>query len=66
MGHFGQDLNKLKEMSNHIFVDPATADGWNDGEPNTLKTISGNDFEAVRMGAVTTQWEKNRVRYRSA
>lgn len=39
---------------------------WNDEEMNTLKTISGNDFEVVRMGAATTQQEKNRVQYRSA
>ncbi len=38
--------------------------GWNDEERNTLKTISGNDFEVVRMGAVTTQQEKNRKQYR--
>ena len=26
---------------------------WNDGELNTLKTLTGDDFEVVRMGAIS-------------
>jgi hypothetical protein len=42
-------------MSNFNFADPSMVHGWNNEGMNTMETISGNDFEVVRMGAVTTQ-----------
>ena len=37
------------------YVSGAPDPRWNDEELNTLKTLTGNDFEVVRMGPATTQ-----------
>ena len=34
----------------------ATRSRWNDDELNALKRQSGNEFEVVKMGPMTTQW----------
>ncbi len=45
----------LADNGSSWYVSGAPDPRWNDEELNTLKTLTGNDFEVVRMGAVTTQ-----------
>jgi hypothetical protein len=45
----------LADNGGNWFISGAPDARWNDGELNTLKSVSGDDFEVVEMGAVTTQ-----------
>jgi hypothetical protein len=45
----------LADNGGNWYLSGAADARWNDEEMNALKKISGNDFEVVRMGAVTTE-----------
>lgn len=45
----------LADNGGSWYVSGAPDPRWDDEELNALKTLTGNDFEVVRMGAVTTQ-----------
>jgi len=45
----------LADNGGNWFLSGAPDPRWNDEELNTLKTLSGNDFEVVMMGPMTTQ-----------
>jgi hypothetical protein len=45
----------LADNGGSWYVSGAPDPRWNDQELNTLKTLTGNDFEVVRMGPLATQ-----------
>ena len=45
----------LADNGGNWFISGAPDSRWDDGERNPLKRLTGNDFEVVRMGPVTTQ-----------
>jgi hypothetical protein len=45
----------LADNGGNWFLSGAPDSRWNDGELNTLKRLTGNDFEVVKMGPPTTQ-----------
>ncbi|MEW6721176.1 MAG: hypothetical protein AB1346_12060 [Thermodesulfobacteriota bacterium] len=45
----------LADNGSSWYLSGAPDPRWNDGELNTLKTLTGTDFEVVRMGPITTQ-----------
>jgi hypothetical protein len=45
----------LADNGGNWYVSGAPDPRWNDQELNTLKSLTGNDFEVVRMGTLTTQ-----------
>jgi hypothetical protein len=45
----------LADNGGNWYISGAPDSRWDDAELNTLKRLTGNDFEVVRMGPVTTQ-----------
>jgi hypothetical protein len=45
----------LADNGGNWYISGAPDSRWSDDELNTLKGLTGNDFEVVRMGPVTTQ-----------
>ena len=45
----------LADNGGNWFLSGAPDSRWNDDEMNTLKRLTGNDFEVVTMGPLTTQ-----------
>lgn len=45
----------LADNGGNWFLSGAPDSRWNDDEMNTLKRLTGNEFEVVKMGPLTTQ-----------
>jgi len=45
----------LADNGGNWFLSGAPDSRWNDDELNTLKRLTGNEFEVVKMGPLTTQ-----------
>ena len=45
----------LADNGGNWFISGASDSRWNDDEMNTLKLRTGNDFEVVKMGSLTTR-----------
>jgi len=48
----------LADNGGDWFISGAPDSRWNDDELNTLKKITGSDFQVVRMGDVVTTLDK--------
>ena len=48
------DSDPLDDVGNW-YLSGAPDSRWNDDELNTLKRLTGNEFEVVKMGPLTTQ-----------
>jgi len=45
----------LADNGGNWFLSGVSDSRWNDDELNTLKGLTGNDFEVVKMGPLITQ-----------